>query len=258
MAEHSADYKRVAKNTAFLYLRQLIVVLVGLYTSRVVLRVLGETDFGIYNIVGAVVIFLSFLKQALTNATSRFFTYDLGRGEEASLGKTFSMSMNVHMILAAIVFVILEIAGPIAVSRLNIPAERMGVAQVVFQFSLLNFVLEIIRTDQADDIVVIALIRSLEMLHVRSVFLPDRTVHISDRPVGTLVQDQFILRVFTVMPAVVGTRIGMMAIRFVLDAPRKRQGGYRRQGDGSEHSFHGYLVFYAKIYKKPAILKWPV
>ena len=142
MASHGEDYKRVARNTGFLYLRQLVVVLVGLYTSRVVLRTLGETDFGIYSIVAAVVIYLSFLKQALTNATYRFFTYDLGTGNEANLGKTFSMSMNVHLLLAALVVIILEIAGPIAVGRLNIPAERMGVAQLVFQFSLLNFVLD--------------------------------------------------------------------------------------------------------------------
>ncbi len=153
MASHGEDYKRVARNTGFLYLRQLVVVLVGLYTSRVVLRTLGETDFGIYSIVAAVVIYLSFLKQALTNATYRFFTYDLGTGNEANLGKTFSMSMNVHLLLAALVVIILEIAGPIAVGRLNIPAERMGVAQLVFQFSLLNFVLEIIRTPYNSSII---------------------------------------------------------------------------------------------------------
>ena len=153
MASHGEDYKRLARNTGFLYLRQLIVVLVGLYTSRVVLRTLGETDFGIYSIVAAVVIYLSFLKQALTNATYRFFTYDLGTGNEANLGKTFSMSMNVHLLLAALVVIILEIAGPIAVGRLNIPAERMGVAQLVFQFSLLNFVLEIIRTPYNSSII---------------------------------------------------------------------------------------------------------
>ncbi len=153
MASHGEDYKRLARNTGFLYLRQLIVVLVGLYTSRVVLRTLGETDFGIYSIVAAVVIYLSFLKQALTNATYRFFTYDLGTGNEANLGKTFSMSMNVHLLLAALVVIILEIAGPIAVGKLNIPAERMGVAQLVFQFSLLNFVLEIIRTPYNSSII---------------------------------------------------------------------------------------------------------
>lgn len=146
MAEHSADYRRVARNTGYLYLRQLIVALVGLFTSRIVLRVLGETDFGIYNIVGTVVVFLSFLMQALTNATYRFFTFELGKGEAGNPAKTFSMNMNAHLILAGIVLVVLEIAGPIAVSRLNIPPERMGVAQVVFQLSLLLFLIEILRT----------------------------------------------------------------------------------------------------------------
>ena len=153
MTEHGADYRRVAKNTAFLYLRQLIVVLVGLYTSRVVLRVLGETDFGIYNIVGAVVVYLNFLMQALTNATYRFFTFELGKGTPESLSKTFSMNLNAHMILVGIVFVILEIFGPWAVSGLNIPPERMGVAQVVFQLSLLLFLIEIVRNPYHSSII---------------------------------------------------------------------------------------------------------
>ena len=64
--------KRVAKNTGYLFIRTLLVLLVGLYTSRVVLSTLGFEDFGIYNVVGSVVVFLGFLKNALTNATSRF------------------------------------------------------------------------------------------------------------------------------------------------------------------------------------------
>ena len=76
--DNSENTKRVAKNTFFLFLRMIIVMCVGLYTSRVVLRTLGIEDYGVYNVIGSVVVLFSFLQSALTNATYRFLAYDLG------------------------------------------------------------------------------------------------------------------------------------------------------------------------------------
>lgn len=93
--DNSENTKRVAKNTFFLFLRMIIVMCVGLYTSRVVLRTLGIEDYGVYNVIGSVVVLFSFLsKAALTNATYRFLAYDLGLNDKERLKKTFSMSIN--------------------------------------------------------------------------------------------------------------------------------------------------------------------
>ena len=71
----TSNVKQLARNTIFLYFRMILVLLVTLYTSRVVLKVLGFEDFGLYNLVGSVVVFLSFFKNALTNATYRYLAF---------------------------------------------------------------------------------------------------------------------------------------------------------------------------------------
>ncbi len=77
-----SNNKRIAKNTAFLYLRQLIIMVVAIYTSRVMLDVLGASDYGIYNVVGGIVAMMSFLNGSMSSGTSRFITYELGRGDK--------------------------------------------------------------------------------------------------------------------------------------------------------------------------------
>ena len=139
--------ERIAKNTGFMFIRMLVVVGVGLFTSREVLRVLGVDNFGIYNLVGTIVVMFTFLQVALNNATSRFITYDLGAGNLNNLQKTFSMSLNTEFILAGIIIFLSEIVGIWFIKcKLHIPIDRMEAAQLVFQISLLNFALSIIRT----------------------------------------------------------------------------------------------------------------
>ena len=108
MAEISSN-KTIAKNTLMLYLRMALTMLVSLYTSRVVLSVLGIVNDGIYNIVGGAVGMFSFLSGALSGATSRFITFELGRGDSERLKKTFSAAMMVYIILAVLIFILLEI-----------------------------------------------------------------------------------------------------------------------------------------------------
>jgi O-antigen/teichoic acid export membrane protein len=139
--------ERVAKNTGFMFIRMLVVVGVGLFTSREVLRVLGVNDFGIYNLVGTIVVMFTFLQTALNNATSRFITYDLGAGNTSNLQRTFSMSMNTELILAGVIVILSEIVGVWFIGhKLHIPDGRMEAAQWVFQISLFNFALSILRT----------------------------------------------------------------------------------------------------------------
>ena len=92
--------KRIAKNTIFLYVRMLLLMLVSLYTSRVILKALGVEDFGIYNVVGGVVTLLGFLNGSLSGATSRFITFELGCGTVESLRKVFRCAVSIQYLLA--------------------------------------------------------------------------------------------------------------------------------------------------------------
>ena len=92
--------RTIAKNTMLLYVRMALTMLVLLYTSRVILSVLGVVDDGIYNIVGGTVGMFTFLNSALSGATSRFLTYEIGKGSSDNLKKTFSAALQVHIILA--------------------------------------------------------------------------------------------------------------------------------------------------------------
>ena len=138
---------RVVKNTGFLFLRLLLTLAVGLFTSREVMRILGVDDYGLYNLVGTLVVMFAFLQTALTNATSRYLTFDLGKGDTDKLQKTFSMSMNTELALCGIVIVLSEAIGPWFIYHyLDIPEDRLDAAMWVYQISLLNFVIGIVRT----------------------------------------------------------------------------------------------------------------
>ncbi len=138
--------KRIVQNTLFMYLRMLITMVVTLYTSRVVLNTLGADDFGIYNLVGGIVMFFAALNTAMTNATQRFLNYELGRGDLEQLKKTFNISMTAHISLALMLLLLAETVGLWFVNtQLRIPADRMTAANWVYQFSILTFMVNIVR-----------------------------------------------------------------------------------------------------------------
>ena len=131
--------KRIAKNTLMLYIRMFISMLVGLYTSRVVLATLGVEDYGIYGVVGGVVGMMGFLNASMSGATSRFLTFELGKGDKERLAKTFSSALIVHIGIAIVVLILAETVGLWFLSnKLNIPAERMQAAHWVYQLSILS------------------------------------------------------------------------------------------------------------------------
>ncbi len=137
-----SNNKRIAKNTVYLYLRMLFTTVLSLYTARIVLKVLGIEDFGIYNVVGGVVTFMGFLTAAMSSATQRYLTYQLGTENSLKYKQTFSLLINVYLIFCGISLIVLEITGPLYINRfMTIPSERITSAQWVFQFSLLSFLL---------------------------------------------------------------------------------------------------------------------
>lgn len=138
----TANNKRIAKNTAFLYLRMLFTTILSLYTARLVLKLLGVEDFGIYNVVGGVVTFMGFLTATMSSATQRYLTYHLGIGDSIRFKQTFSLLINIYLIFCIFALLVLEVVGPIYISYyMTIPQERVVAAQWVFHFSLITFII---------------------------------------------------------------------------------------------------------------------
>lgn len=145
MSSLASNNKRIAKNTILLYLRMLLTIAVGLYTSRVVLNTLGVSDYGVYNVVGGIVAMLSFLNSALTAASQRFISFELGRGDKEKLKTIFCTSVTIHVVLAIIIFIIAETIGLWFVNtHLNIEPVRMTAANWVYQCSIFTFMLTIV------------------------------------------------------------------------------------------------------------------
>ena len=124
---------RVIKNTGYLYVKMFITVFVSLFTTRLILSSLGASDFGIYNVVGGAIAMMGFLNSTLANATQRFMSYSLGEGDEDRCKSVFNISIVLHLIIALVTVLLLLIAmWPLFGGILNIPAERVGSAKVVY------------------------------------------------------------------------------------------------------------------------------
>ena len=138
-------YKRMAKNAGMLYFRMLLTMAVALYTSRVILHTLGVEDYGIYNVVAGFVTMLGFLNSAMSSATQRFLAFELGKSDTKDVRGIFSMSINIHVLIALFVFMLGETVGLWFVrTQLTIPIDRMIAAEWVFHLALLSFMITII------------------------------------------------------------------------------------------------------------------
>ena len=145
--QYSSNTKRIAKNTLMLYFRQILIMLVSLYTVRVVLNTLGAEDYGIYNVVAGVVTMFSFLSGGMAAASQRYFSFDLGKGNFEQLKKTFSMSLTIYFMLAVIIVFLAETLGLWFVcNKLILPTERLFAAKIIYQTSILSFVLTMLTT----------------------------------------------------------------------------------------------------------------
>lgn len=147
MPDSTYSQSRIAKNTIFLYARMFVTMAVTLYTSRVILDVLGVEDFGIYNIIGGIVVLLSIVSNSMTTATQRFITYELGTGDEEQVARTFSMSMIAHFIICGVILLLGETVGLwYVLTQLNIPEGRDSAAVCVYQISMLTILINLIRS----------------------------------------------------------------------------------------------------------------
>ena len=137
--------QRIAKNTVMLYMRTLFVMVISLYTSRIVLRALGVDDYGIYGVVGSTVAMFSILSGSLSSAISRFLTFELGRNDKEKLKIVFSTAITVQIVLAIVILLIAETIGLWYVNnKMVISPDRLFAANWVFQFSIVTFVIGLI------------------------------------------------------------------------------------------------------------------
>lgn len=141
----SANNIRIIKNTGVLYVRMLILMLLGFYTSRVILNSLGVVDYGVYNVVGGIVSIFSILTTAMSGTTQRYITIALGEDNINKLKETFSVSLSIHIIISVLLFICIEIFGLYFLyNHAVIPKERLSAAFWVFQISTITSILTVI------------------------------------------------------------------------------------------------------------------
>ena len=140
----SENNKRIAKNTILLYVRMVITMCIGLFTSRIVLQNLGVVDYGINNVVASMVTMFTFLNSTLASGTQRFITFALGENDLEKSKKTFSTAFVVHFIMAVILTVVILLGGLWFMNgQLSIPQERMDAAYWVFYTGIIAILLNV-------------------------------------------------------------------------------------------------------------------
>ena len=145
MSDTFANNKQIAQNTLLLYFRMLLTMAITLYTSRVVLSALGEVDFGIYNVVGGFVTMFTVISGAMTTATQRFLSFEIGKKEKGNVRSMFSTAVMIHLILGGIILILAETFGIWFLNtHMNFPANRYDAANWVFQCSLLTFIINVV------------------------------------------------------------------------------------------------------------------
>lgn len=137
--------KRIARNTLLLYIRMFFTMAISLYTSRVVLSSLGINDFGVFNVIGGVIVLFGFLNNAMSASTQRFLTFEMGKTIGQKINLIFNISITIHLIIALIVILLSETIGLWFIqNHLNIPPDRINAANWVYQLSILSFIITIL------------------------------------------------------------------------------------------------------------------
>ena len=145
MIEETSN-KTIAKNTIYLYFRSFLMMAISLFSSRVILQALGVDDYGLYGAIGSIVAMFAMINGILAAGTSRFLTFELGMGDKERLRKTFSASFTMHVALAVLLFIVLEIIGVWFLnSKMSIPEGREHAANIVFQLSILSCMFSLIQ-----------------------------------------------------------------------------------------------------------------
>lgn len=136
---------RVIFNTAILYMKLIIGMMIGLFTTRLVLNALGETDYGIYTLVAGVIGMLGILNSSMANASMRFMSHSLGSGDEERIKRTFNTTLFLHFFIGAVIVIVMEIGGILMFDHLlKIPINKIDDARLVFHFMVVTTFITII------------------------------------------------------------------------------------------------------------------
>lgn len=140
-----SDNKRIAQNTLYLYLRMFLIMAVSLFTVRIILKTLSVEDYGIYSAVGGIVISFSFISNVLASASQRFFSFELGRGNNENIHKVFSTIFITYLLVILVIIITAETFGVWFLEhKMEIPNNRENAAYWVFQCSLLSFIIGVL------------------------------------------------------------------------------------------------------------------
>ena len=154
MQDTSENNKRIAKNTILLYVRMLFIMVVQLFTSRIVLNTLGVVDYGIYNVVGGIVTMFAFLNGAMVTSTQRYITFELSRGDLHRLKEVFTTCVQIHFMISLIIIILGETIGLwFLYEKMVIPEERFSAAMWVYQLSILTMCVQVMSVPYNSDIV---------------------------------------------------------------------------------------------------------
>ncbi len=145
MSESVTNNKRIAKNTFLLYIRTFFVMIISIYTSRIILQALGVEDYGVYTVIGGMVAMFAIVSNTLAASISRFITFEIGSGNRDRLFSVFATSKVVLLVLAGIVLVLTEVIGIwFLKTQMQIPEDRMYAAMWVLQCSIVSFCVNLI------------------------------------------------------------------------------------------------------------------
>ena len=138
--------KRIASNTVILFIRMIIIMVINLYTVRIILKGLGEEDYGIFNAISGVVLTSTFIPSTLANAIQRFYSFSLGINSKEQIKKIFSASINITLILTIAIVLILEFVGVWFINtQMTIPTERLYAAEIIFHITVAGFAINLIQ-----------------------------------------------------------------------------------------------------------------
>lgn len=154
MQDRASNNKRIAKNTAFLYVRMIFVLLVSLYSTRVILNVLGVEDFGVYNVVGGFVSLFFFINSTMSNSVQRYYNFEKGKGAKDAEKSVYNTSLHIQLLLCLILLGILETIGLWYVnSQMVIPESRIFAANVVYQCSVCSMLVTLLQIPYSASII---------------------------------------------------------------------------------------------------------
>ena len=144
MTEFSQNKNRIAKNALYLYARMFLSMGISLFTSRIILNTLGILDYGIWNVVGGIIVMFSFLNSSMVGCTNRFLSFELGRKDLNKLQKVFATSLNIHILIALLILILGETIGLWFLhEKLIIPDNRVFAANIVYQLSIISSIISI-------------------------------------------------------------------------------------------------------------------